>query len=977
MASSEEHCMAVRAVAHLSTRRPVLTGLLSFTPSIICIAVVLIGQPFQMTSSVVSDYFLLNDVRTRAYDAREAARREFSMPFAGAFGLDTAQARPSREHSLIVLFRAPGWQTDQPESLFTLSRVAAMKRAEDAIVHDLDYETFCHHDAFTCRQGAQVRKCALPRSLLNEPQLYGVSSGGSGIVCKRRENATFPIVANLSVVANALYAMKGDSESAGGLISWKGSTPWLAYSQFVIGTPFGGFANDSDRRDVQTRLYDEWVMRIAHRVVEAATPDIEAYVLGTNLASTRFARATKADAKLCVGSIIIIFVLLVLHTRSLFLSMVAITQVAMSFLSAYVIYRYVFRISYFSVLHVFAIYLLLGIGADDVFVFTDTWEQAEVHQPNAPLYNRMAWTYTRAIRAMGITSLTTAASFIVMMIMPIMPLAASGLWAALLITVQFTLVCTVYPCALTIWQRHLRHQSHLPQTNTDINRSSSVLSGIWAHLTGRSRTGTREYRFLERWFNGPYLSWLERWRYALLVYAIIQIIISAGLASQLQLREELDSLFPRSHPEEVAQRQWREEFNPTTSADRLEVRMTWGIKDIKREKASYYDRRNSGTVIMDDNFNLRSAAAQQHLLVACKQIANDASLVDMSLTEERRGRCWIRDFTEWRQEQRGAAVVGYETNMQLMYDVTQFVVAPDVNNGEQKFLTYMLRQDVMTSNDLIRVVAAEARFVSRTRALAPRSEIMAAFATWSAKTESLNKEAPQSAGNATVTAGIPWVYQRMQDELIQSLQLGVCTMLAVTATILTLMTGSFVAALLATTALASIVSGLLAFVYIAGWRIGITESITAVISMGYAFDGVAHVTTAYAHSEEVGRVERTRAALTAMGFSILFGIISTASSSAVLMAAQVAALRKLGMLVMVTMSFTLIASMLLLPATLLVCGPIRKHRLLTCKRLSQMWHLYTRPIPVDKSFENCNRNEINISGESRTVAKMAQPKSGS
>ncbi|KAJ1379571.1 hypothetical protein B484DRAFT_412332 [Ochromonadaceae sp. CCMP2298] len=37
------------------------------------------------------------------------------------------------------------------------------------------------------------------------------------------------------------------------------------------------------------------------------------------------------------------------------------------------IYKVVFQITYFSELHSLVIFIILGVGADDVFVLTDSW----------------------------------------------------------------------------------------------------------------------------------------------------------------------------------------------------------------------------------------------------------------------------------------------------------------------------------------------------------------------------------------------------------------------------------------------------------------------------------------------------------------------------------------------------------------------------------------------------------------------------
>jgi len=59
------------------------------------------------------------------------------------------------------------------------------------------------------------------------------------------------------------------------------------------------------------------------------------------------------------------------------------------------------------------IFVVLGIAADDVFVFTDAWKQSAKEKALKDSINkRMAYTWRRAAKAMLVTSSTTGFAFI-------------------------------------------------------------------------------------------------------------------------------------------------------------------------------------------------------------------------------------------------------------------------------------------------------------------------------------------------------------------------------------------------------------------------------------------------------------------------------------------------------------------------------------------------------------------------------------
>eukprot|EP01050_Picozoa_sp_SAG11_P024873 SAG11_NODE_5430_length_1563_cov_1.012295_3_plen_184_part_00 len=140
-------------------------------------------------------------------------------------------------------------------------------------------------------------------------------------------------------------------------------------------------------------------------------------------------------------------------------------QILMSMPMAIFFYRTVFQIEFMTNLHVLAIYLVLGIGADDLFVFYDVrtaaampsrhfapvviacgsnrvcciiffqaWLQAAAdHAPAPPgaskqmidIY-RLDHAYKRAGGAMLTTSFTTAIAFMATATSPVMPISAFG-----------------------------------------------------------------------------------------------------------------------------------------------------------------------------------------------------------------------------------------------------------------------------------------------------------------------------------------------------------------------------------------------------------------------------------------------------------------------------------------------------------------------------------------------------------------------
>ena len=102
------------------------------------------------------------------------------------------------------------------------------------------------------------------------------------------------------------------------------------------------------------------------------------------------------------------------------------------------------------------VFIVLGIAADDIFVFIDAWRQsATFPQFQGDVYKRMAYTFRRAVRAMAVTSSTTAVAFFVNITSQLMPIRAFGIFAGVIVLVNYLLVVTFFPPAILFYESYI------------------------------------------------------------------------------------------------------------------------------------------------------------------------------------------------------------------------------------------------------------------------------------------------------------------------------------------------------------------------------------------------------------------------------------------------------------------------------------------------------------------------------------------
>lgn len=148
-----------------------------------------------------------------------------------------------------------------------------------------------------------------------------------------------------------------------------------------------------DEEDQYDEMYDEFLEDMEERLwelldMEAPTPlkteysdfgeldNLEVLFGNVELQTREFTRVVQSDFMWAGLSILSVWVYMLIHLGSVFLSLVGILEIFLSFPVALFFYKPVFQIDFFSEMNLLVIFILLGIGADDIFVFTDAYKQS-------------------------------------------------------------------------------------------------------------------------------------------------------------------------------------------------------------------------------------------------------------------------------------------------------------------------------------------------------------------------------------------------------------------------------------------------------------------------------------------------------------------------------------------------------------------------------------------------------------------------
>jgi len=214
------------------------------------------------------------------------------------------------------------------------------------------------------------------------------------------------------------------------------------------------------------------------------------------------------------------------------------------------------------------------------------------------------------------------------------------------------------------------------------------------------------------------------------------------------------------------------------------------------------------------------------------------------------------------------------------------------------------------------------RFTAPLISGAPYSDTHPLWARWEAFVEDMNALAPAGVGNAFQTAGMSWCFMMTERSFVSSLVTGMALAMGMAFAVLLLATQNWIVASYATLSIMGIVACVLGSAKLQGWQLGIAESISGVILIGFSVDYVVHISELYVKQGlNKPRVYKVTQTLKCMGISIVAGAITTFGSGLFLFFCTITFFEKFAILICLTISMSLCWSLGFLSTLLIVAGP--------------------------------------------------------
>ncbi|KAL3781799.1 hypothetical protein ACHAWO_000866 [Cyclotella atomus] len=628
------------------------------------------------------------------------------------------------------------------------------------------------------------------------------------------------------------------------------------------------------------------------------------------------------DALLAIFSFIFVFFWIRINTQSWFLAFVGLFEIFFSIPVAWFIFTVVFQIQYFSTLNSLAIFVVAAIGADDIFIFMDAYKQSQYHpELLGDLATRMSWVYRRTGVAMAITSATTCAAFLCTLITPLPGVQSFGVFAAVVIFIDYVLVMSLFCTAVVIYHQRFEGRSKFGcccpcgvQNPTPTEKAKAVLDAIGDDAVKRDR--------VSEFFRNKVAKFIEVPLHRIFFLVVFGIWTGVAIwqALKLEATKENEQFLSENHPLQKSITILNEQF-PTANDDiGLKVYYAWGIDEVNRDGVNrLLDPEYFGVpqYISEFDFNQQ---CQTDLLNLCDDLKTNQDYRELIKRRDGLGAvyCFVEELAAYNLKgnlddceyvkRGGFKNETWQVDPADLVDIMPgFMQAKSCfdDEGVETIGARYLTEIGWNGNELkYAAVAAESNVLDPFGQDA-ESVTRKEYDQFLEIATEANRILTQScSGNVVMTdLDEKFVFMNNQNIYVQSALQSSLLGVAIAFVVLMISTHVFHIALFASISIICVLISVVGVMVMLGWSLGSIESILIAIIAGFSVDYVVHL----AHAYEIAKGDthqRITEAFGDLGISVFNGMITSVVASIPLFFCQLQFFAKFGTFLCLTIAFS-------------------------------------------------------------------------
>eukprot|EP00930_Biecheleria_cincta_P089969 TRINITY_DN7930_c0_g1_i1.p1 TRINITY_DN7930_c0_g1~~TRINITY_DN7930_c0_g1_i1.p1 ORF type:complete len:2754 (-),score=377.10 TRINITY_DN7930_c0_g1_i1:392-8065(-) len=350
----------------------------------------------------------------------------------------------TKKWSLSVFYHA----VDSRRGVFTEDALNEIRHFEGVIKA---FDGYTSH----CIRPADVDDCKLADSVINMFFCVAESSNGTAKLSYDGKGELRNISATLRQLAKDDIPWWTDS-----YFSAANLTSQFTQSTFHGGVPLEGFPTTWTDSLEQARIHRQFLLKLYEEVlspVDTGRSQLLKYKhikiswYEPDIWDHEVRQCLLHDVLWCSGTFVMVFVLIILQLESLFLTLLGVLGVLLSFSTSYYFHYVVMGYRMLSVLDLLSLFLILGIAADDMFIMFHTYRLAPIGLDSLDAHQeRMKYAYKEAGGAMIVTTLTSMGSFYANCVSMITLVRRFGFFMGTLILWNYINVMVIFSSAILV-----------------------------------------------------------------------------------------------------------------------------------------------------------------------------------------------------------------------------------------------------------------------------------------------------------------------------------------------------------------------------------------------------------------------------------------------------------------------------------------------------------------------------------------------
>ena len=557
-------------------------------------------------------------------------------------------------------------------------------------------------------------------------------------------------------------------------------------------------------------------------------------------------------------------------------------------------------------------FVVMGIGADDIFVLHDKFEQAAQQMPGGSISDIASLAIPQASYAMLLTSVTTAGAFFSTSVTPVAPIRMFAIFLGTMTVFDYIFVIIICAPAKVLQEYWVEA---ITRKGPHFGRLLKLSLLDYSKVSTRSSKGTHEKK------DTLCQSVLVRagrmtisFRYILVpgllalfaYFTMVALDIPMPKTSEIQLLDDSHVFTKWS--------KWKNDVYYKDGGETSWVRVIWGLRP--GDTGSANDPSSRPSLLLDSTFDLPNPEVQTWTLKFCDDLKQQSFVTG-------RADCMMDSFNSFLKSQHDPITNQNYKGMPIPAHVFKplFLQWRQQTRHRTKTIGVASEIENTTLNGEDDIVFLVMNFEATVKWNDPYKKLKSQYYEWSDYIDKEMKAAPSGIKNGFfISDDFHWwdTNRQMKNSAYQSalISVGVATgvlLISNANVFLTLYSVVSIFCILVTVAATAVVMG---------WELGFLEAICFAILVGLSCDFIVHIAHAYQMSKSATRRQKSLDAIWEMGPPVLFAAVSTTLSGALLFSCNILFYIKFGVILMLTMAYSFIMIFVFLVPLLALAGPM-------------------------------------------------------